>query len=185
MTMSMSVRITIAALGAVLVGAVIRRLRIAAGMRRGDQAVIEAKLKRNKRFANKMVRRVGRAGRPHSVFAIIECTGRRTGRTYTTPIRVVEQPDDYIVPLTYGRKTSWYVNLKHNPGILHWQGQAIPVGHPTLVPSATVTHLLPPPSRFLLWLDGTDECVRIPKHTANPLPSNSDTQTGRPGDAAL
>jgi deazaflavin-dependent oxidoreductase (nitroreductase family) len=114
------------------------------------------------------------------VFAIIECTGRRTGRTYTTPIRVVEQPDDYIVPLTYGRKTSWYVNLKHNPGILHWQGQAIPVGHPTLVPSATVTHLLPPPSRFLLWLDGTDECVRIPKHTACRR-----TATRRPEDPAM
>ena len=46
---------------------------------------------------------------------------RRSGRRYTTPIRVVEQPDGFIVPLTYGPNTSWYVNLQHNPGTLHWQ----------------------------------------------------------------
>jgi deazaflavin-dependent oxidoreductase (nitroreductase family) len=165
MAMSTPPRVAAGISAVFIFGAIVRRVRIAAGMRRGDQAVIDAKLKRNKRFANKMVTRVGRAGRPHSVFAIMECTGRRTGRTYTTPIRVVEQPGNYVVPLTYGRKTSWYVNLKHNPGILHWQGQAIPVSNPTLVLTATVAHLLPPPSRFLLWLDGTDECVRIPKHS--------------------
>jgi deazaflavin-dependent oxidoreductase (nitroreductase family) len=148
---------------AVAIGLIVRRLRIAAGMRRGDPAVIDAKRKRNKRFANKMVTRVGRAGRPHSVFAIMECTGRRTGRHYSTPIRVVEQPDSFIVPLTYGPKTNWYINLRHNPGVLHWQGRPIPVGNPTPVPTATVAHLLPPPSRFLLWLDGTDQCVRLYK----------------------
>jgi deazaflavin-dependent oxidoreductase (nitroreductase family) len=148
---------------AVAIALIVRRLRIAAGMRRGDPAVIDAKRKRNKRFANKMVTRVGRAGRRHSVFAIMECTGRRTGRHYSTPIRVVEQPDSFIVPLTYGPKTNWYVNLQHNPGMLHWQGRPVPVGNPTPVPTATVAHLLPPPSRFLLWLDGTDQCVRLYK----------------------
>lgn len=148
---------------AVAIGLIIRRLRIAAGMRRGDPAVIDAKRKRNKRFANKMVTRVGRAGHPHSVFAIIECTGRRTGRRYRTPIRALEQPDSFIVPLTYGPNTNWYVNLQHNPGVLHWQGHPIPVGNPTHVPTATVSHLLPPPSRFLLWLDGVDQCVRLHK----------------------
>jgi len=148
---------------AAVVGLIVRRLRIAAGMRRGDPAVIDAKRKRNNRFANKMVTRFGRAGRRHSVFAIMECTGRRTGRRYSTPIRVLEQPDSFIVPLTYGPKTNWYVNLQHNPGVLHWQGRPIPVGNPTPVPTATVAHLLPPPSRFLLWLDGTDQCVRLHK----------------------
>ncbi len=148
---------------AVAVGLVVRRLRIAAGMRRGDRAVIDAKRRRNKRFANKIVTRVGRAGRPHSIFAVIDVVGRRTGRCYTTPVRVVEQPTDFIVPLTYGPRSSWLLNLRHSPGVLHWQGRPIPVGDPTLVPTATVAHLLPPPSRFLLWLDGTDQCVRLSK----------------------
>ena len=88
--------------GGLAVFGVGRRLRIAAGMRRGDQSVIDAKRQRNKRFANKMVTRVGRAGRPHSVFAIIDVTGRRTSRHYTTPVRAVEQPDDFIRPEILG-----------------------------------------------------------------------------------
>ncbi|MGO9382085.1 MAG: hypothetical protein ACLP4W_08305 [Mycobacterium sp.] len=150
-----------AVLAGVLVALVVRRVRIAAGMRRGDQAVIDAKRHRNKRFANKMVTSVGRAGRPHSIFAVIEHSGRRTGRRYSTPIRVVEQPGGFVVPLTYGPRTSWYVNLQAGPGKLHWQGRAIPVGNPTLVPIGLAAHHFPPPSRFLLWLDGTDQCVRI------------------------
>ena len=144
-----------------LAAAALRRIRIAAGMRRGDQAVIDAKRTRNKRFANRMITTVGRAGRRHSIFAVIHFTGRRTGRRYSTPIRLVEQGDDFIVPLTYGPRTSWYVNLLATPGELAWQGQTIPVGNPTLIPASTVAQLLPPPSRFLMWLDGTDTCVRL------------------------
>lgn len=154
------------ALAVILVAVLVRRLRIAAGMRRGDQAVIDAKRKRNKRFANKVVTRFGRAGRPHSIFAVIEHTGRGSGRRYATPVRVVKEAGGFIVPLTYGLRTSWYVNLKAGPGELRWQGRAIPVGDPTLVPTSEAAHRFPPPSRFLLWLDGTDQCVRI--HDLSP-----------------
>jgi hypothetical protein len=163
--MSASARVGLPVLAIVLVAATVRRVRIAAGMRRGDQAVIDAKRSRNKRFANKLVYTVGRAGRPHSIFAVIDYSGRTTGRRYTTPIRVVEQPDCFIVPLSYGPKTSWYVNLKSGPGHLQWQGRAISVGNPTLVPTSAVAAKWPLPSRFLFWLDGTDECVRIQRFT--------------------
>jgi deazaflavin-dependent oxidoreductase (nitroreductase family) len=150
-----------AVLALVVIAAATRRIRIAAGMRRGDQAIIDAKRARNKRFANRMITTVGRAGRHHSIFAVIHFTGRRSGRHYSTPIRLVEHEDGFIVPLTYGLHTSWYVNLLTHPDELHWQGQTIPVGNPTLIPAATVVQLLPPPSRFLMWLDGTDTCVRL------------------------
>src|SRR5262249_15386722 len=110
----------------VLAALVIRRIRIAAGMRRGDQAIIDAKRARNKRLAKGLVNTVGRAGRRHSIFAVIHYTGRRSGRKYATPIRVVQQGDSFIVPLTYGPRTSWYVNLVANFGELQWQGQRIP-----------------------------------------------------------
>jgi deazaflavin-dependent oxidoreductase (nitroreductase family) len=160
-------RAIIALLPLVLTAAVIRRIRIAAGMRRGDQVVIDAKRARNKRFANRLITTVGRAGRRHSIFAILRFVGRRTGRRYSTPIRLVEHGDGFIVPLTYGSRTSWYLNLLANPGELQWQGQTIPVGNPTLVPTRAVAHLLPPPSRFLMWLDGTDTCVRL-EHMVQP-----------------
>jgi deazaflavin-dependent oxidoreductase (nitroreductase family) len=153
--------IALAVLAVVLTAAVVRRIRIAAGMRRGDQAVIDAKRRRNKRFANKLVSSLGRAGQPRSIFAVIDYTGRRSGRRYTTPVRVVERPDGFFIPLTYGPRTSWYVNLRARPAQLHWQGRTIPVGNPKLVLTSVVADQLPLPSRFLLWLDGTDQCVRI------------------------
>jgi len=154
-------RAALAVLAMVLATAGVRRIRIAAGMRRGDQAVIDAKRHRNKRFANKMVSSVGRAGQAGSIFAVIDYIGRRSGRRFTTPVRVVERADGFIIPLTYGPRTSWYLNLQSRPAQLHWQGRTIPVGNPTLVSTSTVTDQLPLPSRFLLWLDGTDQCVRI------------------------
>jgi deazaflavin-dependent oxidoreductase (nitroreductase family) len=161
-----------AALAAALVAVLVRRARIAAGMRRGDQAVIDAKRHRNKRFANKMVTKVGRAGRPHSIFAMIDHTGRRSGRHYTTPVRVVEHSGGFVVPLTYGPRTSWYANLRAGPGQLHWQGRTIRVGNPTLVSIRLAAHQFPLPSRFLLWLDGTKQCVRV-----EDLPAAGDAQT--------
>ncbi len=74
---------------------------------------------------------------------------------------MVEQPGGFIVPLTYGPRTSWYANLQVGPGQLHWQGRTITVGDPTVVPASVAAHRFPLPSRFLLWLDGTDQCVRI------------------------
>ena len=158
-------RVVISLLPLVSAAAAVRRIRIAAGMRRGDQSVVDAKRARNKRFANRLVSTLGRAGRRHSIFAVIDFIGRRSGRRYTTPIRIVERADGFIAPLTYGPRTSWYVNLLANPGELRWQGRTIPVGNPTLIPTSTVARQFPPPSRFLLWLDGTDQCVRIERMT--------------------
>jgi len=154
-------RVVWASMVAVLVAAVVRRLRIAAAMRRGDQAVIDAKRHRNRRFANKVVTGLGRAGRRSSIFAVIEHTGRRSARRYSTPIRLAEEPGGFIVPLPYGHRTDWYVNLLAHPGQLHWQGRVIPVGNPVLVPTRVAAHQFPLPWRFLFWLDGTDQCVRI------------------------
>jgi hypothetical protein len=156
----------------VLIAAAARRVRIAAGMRRGDQAVIDAKRARNKVFANRLITTVGRAGRHHSIFAVIHFTGRRSGRHYSAPIRVVEQGEGFIVPLPYGPRTSWYVGLCAIPGELQWQGRIFPVGNPTLIPTSSVAHLWPAVSRFLFWLDGTDTCVRVERlaQTARTAP---------------
>ncbi len=53
------------------------------------------------------------------------------------------------------------MNLKTRPGRLHWQGRTILVGNPALVPTSVAGQRFPLPSRFLLWLDGADRCVRI------------------------
>jgi deazaflavin-dependent oxidoreductase (nitroreductase family) len=141
--------------------AVGRRLRVAAGMRRGDQAVIDRKRARNKRITNRVVAVVGRPGHRHSVFAVLRCTGRRSGRQFSTPVRLVEGPDGFVIPLTYGPRTSWYRNLLAAPGELVWQGRTYPVGNPGLVDAVAVLPRFPLVSRLLLRLDGVTRFVRL------------------------
>ena len=128
-------RAALAVLAVVLTAAVVRRIRIAAGMRRGDQVVIDAKRHRNKRFANKMVTRVGRAGRPRSIFAVIDYIGRRSGRRYTTPVRVVERPVALSFRSPTGREPAGMSTCRPAPPNC--------IGRDTLFPLAT-RRLSPP-----------------------------------------
>lgn len=44
-------------------------------------------------------------------FAVIEHTGRRSGRVRRTPVNVFRAGDRYVVALTYGRDSQWVRNV--------------------------------------------------------------------------
>lgn len=44
-------------------------------------------------------------------FGTIVHRGRRSGRTYRTPVNVFEEPDGYVVVLTYGPGADWVRNV--------------------------------------------------------------------------
>jgi deazaflavin-dependent oxidoreductase (nitroreductase family) len=60
------------------------------------------------RFFNPVSRRF--AGR-FPGFAILVYTGRRSGRTYRTPINVFRHGDEYVFALTYGSDVQWVKNI--------------------------------------------------------------------------
>lgn len=62
----------------------------------------------NKRVTNKITRLF--AGRVPG-FAIISHTGRKSGKTYETPINVFRTPTGYRVALTYGARAEWVKNV--------------------------------------------------------------------------
>ena len=43
--------------------------------------------------------------------AVLHHRGRRTGRSYNTPVRAYRTPDGYVVPLAYSRNAAWALNL--------------------------------------------------------------------------
>ena len=43
--------------------------------------------------------------------AVLHHRGRRTGRSYHTPVRAFRTPDGYVVPLAYSRDAAWALNL--------------------------------------------------------------------------
>jgi deazaflavin-dependent oxidoreductase (nitroreductase family) len=64
------------------------------------------------------------AGSAKSPFAMLRHVGRRSGKTFETPIMVSPLGEDFVLALTYGTKTDWYRNLQANgKGTLIWHGK--------------------------------------------------------------
>ena len=64
------------------------------------------------------------AGSAKSPFAILRHVGRRSGKTFETPIMVAPLGEDFVLALTYGPKVDWYRNLQANgKGTLIWHGK--------------------------------------------------------------
>ncbi len=64
------------------------------------------------------------AGSAKSHFAILHHVGRRSGKSFETPIMVSRLGDDFVLALTYGPKVDWYRNLQANgQGTLTWNGK--------------------------------------------------------------
>ncbi len=62
----------------------------------------------NKRFTNRLTLRV--AGYLPG-FAIVSHIGRKSGRTYRTPVNAFRTDDGYIIALTYGAESDWVKNV--------------------------------------------------------------------------
>ncbi len=151
------------AIALVLAAALIARVRTAIGMRSGDQATIKRKRYANKRWNNRLTTSIGRAGQPHSIFAMVRHVGRRSGKAYATPVRALPVEGGFIIPLTYGQTADWYRNIEAAGGDqLDWHGKTYNVGRPQIANAAEVLPAYPLPSRFLFWLDGVPQFVRVP-----------------------
>ena len=65
------------------------------------------------RFNKKVTNRVTAPFARHLPgFAIVTHLGRRSGRTYRTPVNVFRRGDDYVFALTYGADVDWVKNVE-------------------------------------------------------------------------
>jgi deazaflavin-dependent oxidoreductase (nitroreductase family) len=78
--------------------------------------------------------------------------GRRSGRSYQTPVNVFSAGDGYVLALTYGAQTDWVRNvLAAGHAQLRTRGQTINVGSPRLFHDESRASI-PPPQRQVLRL---------------------------------
>lgn len=115
-------------------------------------------------------------------FAILIHTGRRSGRTYRTPINVFRDGNDYNFVLTYGDKTEWVRNVLAAGGCeIVTRGRHIQLTNPRFF---TDTHKrwAPPPVRMFLRLMGMSECLRltrVPPSSAAGAPAEAPSDETR------
>ncbi|KRE25381.1 nitroreductase [Mycobacterium sp. Soil538] len=80
------------------------------------------------------------AGRRHWYAAVIHHTGRRTGRSYTTPVVAERTPGGVIIPLPYGTGVDWLRNARAaGRATMTVHGESFDVVDPKLIDAATAS----------------------------------------------
>jgi deazaflavin-dependent oxidoreductase (nitroreductase family) len=92
---------------------------------------------------NKIIRPL--AGKPGSPYALLEHVGRRSGRTYATPVGAFSYEDGFVIGLSYGADVDWCRNvLAAGRATLTWRGHVFTLERPEIIPmSPAVLQAIP------------------------------------------
>jgi deazaflavin-dependent oxidoreductase (nitroreductase family) len=107
------------------------------------------------------------AGRAGTYASVIRHQGRRTGRTYQTPVWAVPTEDGFVIAIVYGAGTDWLKNVLASgaAAIVH-QGASYPVDQPELVPIKSARAYFPAKLQRTHRLVRVEGCLRVRRVTA-------------------
>jgi deazaflavin-dependent oxidoreductase (nitroreductase family) len=112
----------------------------------------------NKQVTNRITRHV--AGRLPG-FAIVSHVGRRSGRSYRTPVNVFRVGDRYLFALTYGRDSDWVQNVVAAGRCeIETRGKRVELENPTLF-TDPARQDIPAPARWVLGLLDVEDFLRL------------------------
>jgi deazaflavin-dependent oxidoreductase (nitroreductase family) len=102
--------------------------------------------------------RLKRAGTERSATAILTHVGRRSGRTYETPLGAAAYGDGLVVSLAYGPGTDWCRNvMAAGTGTLAWKGQTYELERPEIISGPQVLQAWPAWERIALRAAGIED----------------------------
>jgi deazaflavin-dependent oxidoreductase (nitroreductase family) len=102
------------------------------------------------------------AGTAKSSTSVVGHVGRRSGRTYQTPVVAVEHDDDFLIALPYGERTDWMKNvLASGKGTVVTHGQTYEVDQPQIIPMTEATGFFGPKEQKLHRQFAIDTCLRV------------------------
>jgi deazaflavin-dependent oxidoreductase (nitroreductase family) len=94
-------------------------------------------------------------------FAILTHVGRKSGRTYRTPINVFRRGDHYLFALTYGADVDWVKNVLAAGGCeMRAGGRDVRLVEPELFVDPEL-RLMPPPVRLIGRFNRVSEFLRM------------------------
>ena len=80
------------------------------------------------------------AGKEGSTTSVVRHVGRRSGRTYETPVTAVQHDDSFLIALPYGQRTDWLKNvLSKGSATIITNGHTYEVNQPEVIPMAQAT----------------------------------------------
>jgi len=114
----------------------------------------------NKRFFNPLMRKL--AGKRFVPFALVRHVGRRSGKTFETPISAKPVGGGFVIALPYGSDVDWYRNvMAAGGGVMRWHGKEYAFGKPEPADRSKAVTVFPLPYRAVLLLNNTQEFVRV------------------------
>ncbi len=106
------------------------------------------------------------AGKRHSPYALLEHVGRRSGRTYSTPVGAFLFEDGFLIGLSYGADVDWCRNVTAaGRATLTWRGQTFALERPEIIPMSTAV-LQSIPSYFRLPARELEQFLFLHRTTA-------------------
>ena len=80
------------------------------------------------------------AGEQGSRTSVVQHVGRRSGRTYETPVIAAQHGDSFLIALPYGERTDWLKNvLGKGSAAIVTNGRTYEVDRPEVIPMAEAT----------------------------------------------
>lgn len=120
----------------------------------------------NKHVLNPVMLRL--AGRKHWYAAVIRHAGRRSGRSYATPVVADRVTDGFIIPLPYGSDVDWLRNaMAAGTATITVAGRSYDVSRPRVIDAATAAPQLPSSRRRMLQAWGIDSFVKFDSSSAD------------------
>ena len=114
----------------------------------------------NKRVLNPQILKF--AGKTPGPLGVVQHIGRRSGKSYKTPIMVERIKGGFLIALTYGADVDWYRNvMAAGGGVLRWHNRKYAIAKPEPVDASKAMQRFPLPMRAILRLNNTEDFVQV------------------------
>ena len=120
------------------------------------------------------------AGREGTATSVVRHVGRRSGRTYQTPVVVARHDDSFLIALPYGERTDWLKNvLAAGSASIMANGRSYDVDRPEVIPMAEATAFFRPREQRMHRQFHVDTALQVHERREDPMaPRHTDPPTG-------
>lgn len=96
------------------------------------------------------------------LYGVIQHRGRRSGKTFRTPVVVRRTADGFIVPMPWGEGTDWFRNVRAAGGcVIRWKGRDYVMIEPEVLDAQAARSSFPPAMRAGMERFGIKQAVRM------------------------
>lgn len=120
------------------------------------------------------------AGREGTATSVVRHVGRRSGRTYQTPVVVARHDDSFLIALPYGERADWLKNvLAAGSASIMANGRSYDVDRPEVIPMAEATAFFRPREQRMHRQFHVDTALQVHERREDPMaPRRADPPMG-------